>query len=177
MCVALHLDRREGRVLAIDPQRAPLLQPDWKSRRVVQTLEFSEGWKLQAQTGETLAEELIDWTTLVETAAFSGTLVYENTLDVSPGMGARGTWTLDLGEMRDFAEVFLNGDSCGVRLWAPFRFELPLKPGRNILRVAVTNSMFNQMEAGRAGDSPLPSGMLGPVRLEAISDYGLGIAD
>ena len=170
MGVALHLERREGRILAIDPQRAPILQPDWKPRRVGQTLDFSEGWKLQTKTGEPLAEQLIDWTTLTEHTTFSGTLFYENTVDVSHEMRAQKTWTLDLGEVRDFAEVFLNGDSRGVRLWAPFRFELPLKPGRNTVRVGVTNSMFNQMEGGRAGNSPLPSGMLGPVRLEAISD-------
>jgi len=170
MGVALHLERREGRILGIDPQRAPILQPDWKPRRVGQTLDFSEGWKLQTKTGEPLAEQLIDWTTLTEYTTFSGTLFYENTVDVSHEMRAQKTWTLDLGEVRDFAEVFLNGDSRGVRLWAPFRFELPLKPGRNTVRVGVTNSMFNQMEGGRAGNSPLPSGMLGPVRLEAISD-------
>jgi hypothetical protein len=145
---------------------------------VVQPLEFSKGWTLQTETGEPLVEELIDWTILEGYATFSGTLFYENTLDVSHEMRAQGTWTLDLGEVRDFAEVSLNGDSCGVRLWAPFRFELPLKPGSNSLRVAVTNSMFNRMEAGRAGNSPLSSGMLGPVRLhKSISDFGLGIAD
>lgn len=74
-----------------------------------------------------------------------------------------GIWTLDLGEVHDFAEVFCNGKSCGVRLWGPFRFELPLKPGLNRLRVAVTNSIANRMEG-----ASLPSGMLGPVVLEQI---------
>lgn len=174
MCVALHLERREGRVLAIDPQRTPLMQPDRHFRRVEQTLEFSTSWSLRhPETDRILAEQLMDWTNLVETADFSGTLVSEKALDASPEVLAQGTWTLDLGEVHDFAEIFCNGDSCGVRLWAPFRFELPLKPGRNILRVAVTNSMFNRMEGGRAGNSPLPSGILGPVRIEAISDCGL----
>ena len=162
MCVALHLERREGRVLAIHPQRAPLLQPDWHPRCVGQTLDLSTGWKLRhPETGGMLTEHLIDWTSLEGYATFSGTLVYENTLDGSPQMLEQGTWTLDLGEVHDFAEVFCNGISCGVRLWAPFRFELPLKSGLNRLRVAVTNSMANRMEG-----AALPSGMLGPVVLE-----------
>lgn len=171
MCVALHLERREGRVLAIDPRRAPLLQPDWQSftpvenrpRRVVQAKDISAGWKLyHPETEAMLAERLIDWTALEGYKTFSGTLVYEKTLEATPQMLEGGTWTLDLGRVHDFAEVFCNGASCGVRLWAPFRVELPLKPGLNRLRVAVTNSRANRMEG-----AALPSGMLGPVMLEA----------
>jgi len=66
----------------------------------------------------------------------------------------KGKWTLDLGEVHDFAEVFCNSQSCGVKLWGPFRFELPLKIGANIIQVAVTNSLANQMD-----DLALPSGM------------------
>ena len=162
MCVALHLERREGRVLAINPQQAPLLQPNWKEKRVVQKLDISKDWKLyQKETEVILAEQLVDCTTLEGYSTFSGTVVYEKTLDVTPQMLEGGTWTLDLGEVHDFAEVFCNGKSCGARLWEPFRFELPLKPNLNTLRVVVTNSMANRMEG-----ASLPSGMLGPVVLE-----------
>jgi hypothetical protein len=168
ICVALYLTRREGRVLAINPQRVPILQKfcnfcyDWKEKRVIQTLNISTGWKLyEKETEAILAENLIDWTTLERYNTFSGTLVYERMLDVTPQMLESGTWTLDLGEVHDFAEVFCNGKSCGVRLWGPFRFELSLKPGLNRLRIEVTNSMANRMES-----KSLPSGMLGPVALE-----------
>ena len=164
ICVALSLEQREGRVLAINPQLAPLLQPDWQPPRVVQILDISEDWNLyQKETELMLVKQLIDWTTLEGYSTFSGTIVYEKMLDVTPQMLEGGTWTLDLGEVHDFAELCCNGTSCGVRLWKPFRFELPLKPGLNQLRVAVTNSMANRMEG-----ASLPSGMLGPVVLEQI---------
>jgi len=162
MCVALCLERREGRVLAINPQRAPILQPGQKEQRVVRTLDISEGWKLyHPETEKMLSEQLIDWTTLEGYNAFSGTLVYEKTLDVTTQMLESGSFSIDLGDVCDFAEVFCNDTSCGVRLWQPFQFEVPLKPGLNRLRVAVTNSMANRMEG-----ASLPSGMLGAVVLE-----------
>ena len=162
--VALNLERREGRVLTINPRRAPFLTTDWQPKRVVQKLDISKDWKLyHPETREMLAEQLIDWTTLKGYDTFSGTLVYEKTLECNSLMLENGTWMLDLGEVHDFAEVFCNGTSCGVRLWGPFRFELPLKPGLNTLRVAVTNSMANRMEG-----ASLPSGILGPVVLEQI---------
>ena len=164
ICVALSLEQREGRVLAINPQRTPIQQPDWQAPRVVQTLDISEDWSLyQKETKVMLAKQLMDWTTLEGYSTFSGTIVYEKILDVTPQMLNSGTWTLDLGEVHDFAELCCNGISCGVRLWKPFRFELPLKSGLNQLRVAVTNSMANRMEG-----ASLLSGMLGPVVLEQI---------
>ncbi|MFH1006270.1 MAG: glycosylhydrolase-like jelly roll fold domain-containing protein [Candidatus Latescibacterota bacterium] len=163
MCLPLHLERREGRVLAIDPGRAPkLLKPEERRRQMGQPVDCSDGRVLRhPETEEILAEHLADWATLEKMADFSGTLAYEKALDASPKMVDRGTWTLDLGEVHDFAEVFCNGISCGVRLWAPFRFMLPIKPGANVLHVSVTNSMANRMEG-----AALPSGMLGPVRFE-----------
>ncbi|MFQ6040276.1 MAG: glycosyl hydrolase [Candidatus Poribacteria bacterium] len=174
ICVALRLERREARVLSINPQRAPILQPAWREERVIQRFDISTGWKFTPPAPRTqgvhweeieviLSEELIDWTTLEGYSNFSVTVVYEKTLDVTPQMLESGTWMLGLGEVHDFAEVFCNGISCGVRLWGPFRFELPLKPGLNKLRVEVTNSMANRMEG-----ASLPSGMLGPVVLEKI---------
>jgi len=171
ICVTLRLERREGRVLAINLQNTPVLQPDWQPPRMLQTLDISDGWKLcNAETGEVLSEKLIDWTKLEGYDRFSGTLVYEKELNVTPQMLDNGTWRLDLGKVYDFAEVFCNDISCGVRLWVPFRFPafssvgLALKPGINRLRVAITNSMANRM-----GGESLPSGMLGPVALRGLS--------
>ena len=164
MCVALHFERRQGLVLAIDPKQAPTLTPDWQPASVVQSIDISEGWKLSdPETGAVLGSDVKNWTELERYDKFSGTLVYEKILNVTPQMFGNSSWRLDLGDVHDFAEVFCNDVSCGVRLWGPFRFELPLKTGNNTLRVAVTNSMANRMEG-----AALPSGMMGAVLLERI---------
>jgi hypothetical protein len=69
--------------------------------------------------------------------------------------------TLDLGEVRDVAEVWVNGKEVGARLWPPYRFDVTsaLRPGRNTIRVRVGNVVNNNY-----GDFQ-PSGLLGPVTL------------
>jgi hypothetical protein len=91
---------------------------------------------------------------------------------------------LDLGSVKNLAEVVVNGKSVGIVWKPPFRVELKdsLKTGANILEVKVTNLWVNrligdaQLDAARKytyttepfyrADSPLqPSGLLGPVKL------------
>ncbi len=58
--------------------------------------------------------------------------------------------------------MILNGKPVGDLLWPPYRLRVEqfLRPGENILTVVVTNTMANRLEP-----TPLPSGLLGPVRL------------
>lgn len=76
---------------------------------------------------------------------------------------------LNLGEVHETAEVFINKTSAGVRLCKPYVFELGhlLKPGKNELSIEVTNTL------GTAVREPLshylviePFGVQGPVKLE-----------
>jgi hypothetical protein len=91
---------------------------------------------------------------------------------------------LDLGSVRELAEVRVNGQPCGI-VWAPpFRVDISqwVKPGANNLEVDVVNFWPNRIIGDAAlptaerrtrtnirkltKDIPLmPSGLLGPVRL------------
>ena len=98
------------------------------------------------------------------------------------------TLVLDLGEVKDLAEVSVNGKSLGI-IWKPL-FEVDvtkvLKPGRNQLEIKVTNLWQNRLVGDRqpaatkkytfitfqhytADTALLDSGLLGPVKLLAIS--------
>lgn len=50
---------------------------------------------------------------------------------------------LNLGEVYETAEVFVNGQSAGVRLCGPYRFEIAdlLKKGENTIAIEVTNTL------------------------------------
>ena len=91
---------------------------------------------------------------------------------------------LDLGEVRELAEVIVNGKSAGILWKPPYRADLTglTQPGANTLEVRVTNLWVNRLigdaqpgakpitftalKTYRA-DAPLrPSGLLGPVTLE-----------
>ncbi|KAA9347026.1 glycosyl hydrolase [Larkinella humicola] len=120
---------------------------------------------------------------------FSGTATYENAFDV-PKVTKNASYILDLGEVKNIAEVIVNGKTVGTVWKKPFRIDVTqaLKTGRNTVQIKVTNLWVNRLIGDAQGgvtskitfttmpfyraDSPLlPSGLLGPVRvLEATSD-------
>ena len=72
---------------------------------------------------------------------------------------------LDLGKVCHAAEVWVNGQSVGARLWGPYVFDVSkaLRPGMNELRIRVANLINNSY-----GDKQ-ESGLLGPVTLQSGS--------
>ena len=116
---------------------------------------------------------------------FSGTATYTTMLTALPKwFAAADRLWLDLGGVRNIAQVRVNGKDLGIVWKAPFRVDVTkaLKPGTNRLEVKVTNLWVNRLigdaqpdatdkytfttQAFYKADSPLlPSGLLGPVRL------------
>ncbi len=133
-------------------------------------------------------ERLTSWTERPEPGIkyYSGTARYQTRFNL-PDVLARsgGKLWLDLGRVRELAEVRLNGQALGI-VWAPpFRVEISsaVKPGQNELEVEVVNFWPNRI----IGDASLPaeqrftrtnirkltkdtplmeSGLLGPVRVK-----------
>ncbi|HJR80315.1 MAG TPA: glycosyl hydrolase [Anaerolineales bacterium] len=62
----------------------------------------------------------------------------------------------------DVLEVFVNGQSAGVRLWAPYEVEITefLQPGENFVELRIANTLVNLLEAVER-----PSGLVGTPRL------------
>ena len=87
---------------------------------------------------------------------FSGTATYTKQIDVPAGYTEPGqvVW-LDLGRVKNFARVTLNGKDLGVLWMEPFRLDVGgvLKKGVNTLDVRVTNLWPNRL----IGDEQLPS--------------------
>ena len=102
-------------------------------------------------------EQLISWTDHTNDGVryFSGTATYEKEIEIpadrlSPG---RELW-LDLGAVKNFAEVSLNRQDFGVLWKPPFRVNITraARPGVNELVVKVTNLWPNRL----IGDEQLP---------------------
>ncbi len=97
--------------------------------------------------------------------AFSGTLRYETTFECA---NAFNKATLDLGDVYETAEVWLNGHRAGVRICPPYQFDVDgmLKAGANTLIVEVTNTLVKEQSDFLSRYMPQePSGLLGPVQL------------
>lgn len=74
---------------------------------------------------------------------------------------------LDLGQVGETAEVWVNGKYCGARLQAPYRFRAAeaLQPGENRLTVEVINSPAYRERDYFSGYLPFPpSGLIGPIQ-------------
>jgi hypothetical protein len=137
---------------------------------------------------EVIMEKLADWTEHADPGVrhFSGTARYRTRFVLPPSLAAEGTAViLDLGLVREVAEVAVNGRKIGVLWKAPARLDLSghVHAGENQLEVSVTN-LWNNRIVGDLQDpskpavtrtnlknrftasSPLlPSGLIGPVTL------------
>lgn len=97
---------------------------------------------------------------------FSGTFRFDT---VFHHQGKEGEQVLiDLGEVFETAEVFVNDKSAGVRIGPPYRFDITkfVQSGTNVLAVEVTNTLSKNITdfCSRVAQHE-PSGLLGPVRI------------
>ena len=119
---------------------------------------------------------------------FSGTATYSKNIQADAGWFKQGSQTwLDLGDVKNLAEVIVNGKSMGIVWKKPFRVNLTgvLKPGNNKLEVKVTNLWVNRligdqqvseskkytyttMQFYNAKSTLQPSGLLGPVKIVSV---------
>ena len=83
---------------------------------------------------------------------FSGTATYSVKFEIQ---NPKSPMTLDLGLVRDLARVTLNGKDLGVLWHTPFALDITsaLKPGENLLEIAVTNTWHNRL----VGDEQFPA--------------------
>jgi alpha-L-rhamnosidase len=102
-------------------------------------------------------DKLTPWTENADLGIkyFSGTATYTKMVDANAAWFKPGAHIfLDLGKVRDIAEVKLNGKPVGI-VWAPpYRVDVTgtLKPGANKLEIQVTNEWSNR----QIGDRLLP---------------------
>lgn len=140
-----------------------------KQKDKLESLSLAGPWSFHRQGVDepTVSRDLGSWTD--KWPDFSGTGWYEQEVVIDGAwLGAGRKVYFDLGDVRNIAEVRVNGASAGTRLWPPYRFEITqlLKPGSNRLEIGVTNTLANRYGQGRPGLPEKPaSGLIGPVRL------------
>jgi alpha-L-rhamnosidase len=162
------------------------LNGDW-------SVEFQQGIGVPESVG---FDHLVSWTELPLPASddgvkyFSGTATYSKSVEVPANDLKSGAhiW-LDLGDVRELADVKVNGTDLGILWKTPFKVDVTsaLKPGANQIEVRVTDLWVNRMIGDQQpwalkkyafadftpykADSPLlPSGLLGPVHLISVAE-------
>lgn len=100
-----------------------------------------------------------------EKHAFAGRMRY--TFTVSLDEVPVGT-VLDLGRVGQTARVWVNGADLGIRITAPYAFDVfkHLKAGENTVIVEVSNTLVGKHRDKFSHCMPIsPSGLLGPIKL------------
>ncbi|GAB3689366.1 glycosyl hydrolase [Spirosoma flavus] len=146
-------------------------------------------------TLSTTLTNLSSWTTFSDSASYySGKARYRTTFDL-PASQQTATYQLDLGDVREVADVRVNGQPVGTAWCLPFRVTIPanlLKPTGNQLEIDVTNLSANYMRLydrvnpgwkkfydinivdiryrpfNAATWDAVPSGLLGPIMLTSV---------
>jgi hypothetical protein len=152
--------------------------------------EITGPWEVRFQPNRGAPEsctldKLVSWTEMPDDGIkyFSGTATYLKNFEVSEAW-IKGDLRveLSLGELRNVAEVSVNGKPLGILWKPPYKVDVTglLKPGKNELKIDITNLWANRI----AGDEklprekrvtritqklpvpgPHPSGLFGPVQL------------
>jgi len=94
-------------------------------------------------------DALADWTQRAEPGIqyYSGAATYQKEFDLPPNGGAGSRLFLDLGTVRNLAQVQLNGQDLGVVWCAPWRVQISggVKPLGNRLATTVINTWANRL--------------------------------
>ncbi|MEO6286515.1 MAG: glycosyl hydrolase [Dyadobacter sp.] len=160
---------------AVTESEVAVVKGDWK-------LTFQEGRGAPAQATLNVLASLSD-NADPGIKYFSGTATYENTITLH-AVSKDASYVLDLGNVKNIAEVTVNGKSVGTAWKKPYRIDITgaVKAGSNAVSVKVTNLWVNRLIGDAQpgvtnkitfttmpfykADSPLlPSGLLGPVRV------------
>jgi glycosyl hydrolase family 106( putative alpha-L-rhamnosidase)/glycosyl hydrolase family 2 len=184
--IELHLEPFGSALVVFDPERDSAIAAAKRPAKLKRMEPIgANGWKLAAtglmpsgKTEEIHRElpTLIDWSLDSELRGFSGRGVYTTTFTVAADAGSR--LILDLGTVREVAEVTVNGKHVATLLLRPYRVDITdfAQPGENALEIAVTNTLYNAMalrdpRAFHPGPTENPSGLMssgliGPVEMK-----------
>jgi hypothetical protein len=128
---------------------------DYTSHIKKQTLEgawevfFPEGWGAPKKV---IFPDLISWTDsqIEGVKYFSGTATYTKSfqIDINSAIADDQQIYLDLGDLTNVAEVWINELPLGVTWAKPYLFEVTgiIKPGDNLLVVEVANTWSNRLK-------------------------------
>jgi len=206
--IELDLQPYESRMLYFS--NAPLSSAPPELKFSGRKIDISYDWRVTVGTASMQWPDLTSWTDRRDLRNYSGSVTYEKTIDIPnadlhPGQSV----LIDFGEgtpvplpdplprfnmraylespVREAAQVFVNDGLAGFVWHPPYRIEIThlLKPGKNSLRIVVSNTAINAL-AGTTPPNyrllydrygvefipqdmqslePLPSGILGRIVL------------
>ena len=163
---------------------------NYKSPSKTETIlsQISTPWKVGFIDKNVVLDKLTSWSenTDNDVKYYAGTATYDNTFNVS-SLDKSAKYVIDLGDVKNIAEVIVNGKNMGTVWKKPFKLDVSeaLNAGNNTIQVKVTNTWVNRLIGDAqpdvntkttfttmpfyTADSPLLlSGLLGPVQVISV---------
>ena len=166
--------------------REKSVDPPQKKLLITEKMELQNDWEISFPAGWGIAQpsvvmdQLVAWKNIPslneEGKAFSGTAVYRTTFRVED-VRDKERYMLDLGQVEMIAKVSLNGADVATKWTYPYEMDITryLKPGENLLEIAVTSTWFNRLvyDAGLPEKERKTWTISGPKADLPLKDYGL----
>jgi len=122
------------------------------------SISFPDGWGAPAEVS---FDKLTSWTDSETDGIkyFSGTACYSKTLNINPDQVKEDRRIfIDLGEVKDIAEVFINDQSAGILWKEPYKLDITdyINGGENDLDIEITNMWVNRLTGDMLSETGEP---------------------
>lgn len=154
--------RQKGSYSLQNPGAPQPIKADLILKKTMPIFNLSSNWLVRFPEGKGAPEQFrmdsLISLHLVDTFGikhFSGTATWLRSFDIEPKDLFGNHFILDLGQVANTAELYVNGKSAGLSWRPPHRTEVTnlLRPGENQLEIRVTNLWVNRL----IGDEALPA--------------------
>lgn len=112
-----------------------------------------------------------DWSKIDGLKSYSGGVWYRKNVNIDE-KDSRNKLEIDLGEVVSSVELFVNGESAGIKLSPPWTFDISkfAKPGNNRIEALIYNTLANNYTSiPTRYRGEIKSGLIGPVTLRTIA--------
>jgi hypothetical protein len=165
--IPVDIEFRSSLILCVDKQRAPQAV---KSAQLVEIKNYEiddlKDWKINNQAFEINKYSMFSsWTTWEGMEHYSGTISYNTSLTINEEHEGNNIY-VDFGEVHEIAELYVNDNYVGVKMWSPYRFDITnyIVRGENRIELKVTNTLANKIEK-----TSIESGLIGPVKVQVYA--------
>ena len=180
----------ESVLIVFDKQRPETIVETVHAPSLQGTTDISTDWDVELIHARldtilhTHFDTLFDLKDHPETQHFAGTIVYRKTIHCDNGRDGACTVStaIDLGLVEGVSEVFVNGQSAGVKYYGRRQYDISdlLHEGDNELEIRVTTTLGNYLKTLTKEENPTtwiyvnhpkrdqplqPTGLIGPVKL------------
>lgn len=171
--ISLHLNAYESVVYITAENEEELGNIESERKNILKKISLKEDFKVSISDSLSYPNfefykeinELKNLSAYNELPNFSGTFAYKTELLLEK---LEGIAVLDLGDVYETAQVFVNGKNAGVRICKPYHFDISdiLIEGVNEIQIEVTNTLVkDQKDMLSQGFIQEPSGLLGPINI------------